>query len=115
VKHVTLSHTCVKRACAIDIFGLLCLTCATCIYAFTLFIKCTLCGARASFSEHPMYAMAASSGEGGGSGGGAVTMDGIELTTEERGAIYATLLQHMTDEQRIAVTVSPDNLNSTSN
>ena len=35
-----------------------------------------------------------------------VTMEGICLQESERAAIYATLLQSMSDEQRIAVTVS---------
>lgn len=63
------------------------------------------------YAEHPMYKMAAASGDvpvsntdknSPDAGNNGVTMDGISLTTDERHIIYNTLLQHMTDEQKIA-------------
>jgi hypothetical protein len=57
-----------------------------------------------------MYAMAEASGmESSNSSSNqcsGVTMEGVTLEHNDRAAIYSTLLHHMTDEQRIAVTVS---------
>jgi hypothetical protein len=58
-----------------------------------------------------MYAMAEASGmESSNSNNNSnscsgVTMEGVTLEHDDRAAIYTTLLHHMTDEQRIAVTV----------
>jgi hypothetical protein len=54
-----------------------------------------------------MYAMAEASGMESSSSNqcSGVTMEGVTLEHSDRAAIYTTLLHHMTDEQRIAVTV----------
>eukprot|EP00903_Cladosiphon_okamuranus_P012149 g11397.t1 len=60
-----------------------------------------------NYSEHPCYAAAAA---GRADAGGGVTMDGIDLGGDspaqirKRMAVYSTMLNHMSDEQKITVT-----------
>ncbi|CAM9644617.1 unnamed protein product, partial [Discosporangium mesarthrocarpum] len=59
------------------------------------------------YSDHPCYKAAAAAGA---EGGGGVTMEGIDLEGDNkeqarrRTAVYNTMLEHMTDEQKISVT-----------
>ncbi|CAM9932668.1 unnamed protein product, partial [Ectocarpus sp. 12 AP-2014] len=60
-----------------------------------------------NYSEHPCYAAAAA---GRADAGGGVTMDGIDLGGDDpaqirkRISVYSTMLEHMSDEQKITVT-----------
>ncbi|CAM9876563.1 unnamed protein product, partial [Sphacelaria rigidula] len=60
-----------------------------------------------NYSEHPCYAAAAA---GRSESDGGVTMEGIDLGGDspaqvgKRMALYSTMLEHMTDEQKITVT-----------
>ncbi|CBJ30347.1 conserved unknown protein [Ectocarpus siliculosus] len=60
-----------------------------------------------NYSEHPCYAAAAA---GRADAGGGVTMDGIDLGGDNpaqirrRISVYSTMLEHMSDEQKITVT-----------
>ncbi|CAM9396710.1 unnamed protein product [Ectocarpus sp. 8 AP-2014] len=60
-----------------------------------------------NYSEHPCYAAAAA---GRADAGGGVTMEGIDLGGDDpaqirkRISVYSTMLEHMSDEQKITVT-----------
>ncbi|CAN0287773.1 unnamed protein product, partial [Ectocarpus sp. 12 AP-2014] len=60
-----------------------------------------------NYSEHPCYAAAAA---GRADAGGGVTMDGIDLGGDDpaqirkRMSVYSTMLEHLSDEQKITVT-----------